>query len=202
MGICASNIRTTTLEPASSQDDGKTKKLYVSSTKTTQHPTDKQPMEKTRTDLTKHEDDKQTGENKVIRTSTKDNITDPSNPNIQGNSKPADDSKAQKKTANPTTNSNNVASPSPNGDFKISFSEQGDKYLSVQKWLNEAVLNEHSPNPILPIGGVFIHNMPPEEKNSLTSHTNPKAEEDETSSLSTFKRHNSMIPSTKHYEIS
>jgi hypothetical protein len=38
-------------------------------------------------------------------------------------------------------------------DFKITFSDQGAKYQSVQKWLNESIIDDKCINPIIPIPG-------------------------------------------------
>lgn len=46
-------------------------------------------------------------------------------------------------------------------DFKIEFSEQGDKFRSIQQWLNESILDHRSINPILPIpGSECVHRLP------------------------------------------
>ena len=39
------------------------------------------------------------------------------------------------------------------GDFRIEFSEQGDKFRGIQQWLNESILDSKSITPILPIPG-------------------------------------------------
>lgn len=200
MGICASNIRTTTLEPASPQDEGQPKKFTGASPSraSLKQPVEKQPIDKhPRTD----EEKKAlvgSSDNTLPRIGTREvsNTADPTNTQqVTNAAKPNDESpSAGKRRAVAASNQ------APNGDFKISFSEQGDKYVSVQKWLSECVLNDRTPNPVLPIGGVFVHNIPsPEEmaKNSTTEST-PSSSDESTG----LKRHKSMMSSTKHYQIS
>ncbi len=43
--------------------------------------------------------------------------------------------------------------PPSTTEFKIGFSEQGDKYKQIQRWLNECIIDDLSPNPILPLPG-------------------------------------------------
>ncbi len=56
---------------------------------------------------------------------------------------------------------NNSVRRRSGSDFKIEFSEQGDKFRSIQQWLNEGILDHKSINPILPIpGSDCVHRLP------------------------------------------
>ncbi len=56
---------------------------------------------------------------------------------------------------------NNSVRRRSGSDFKIEFSEQGDKFRSIQQWLNESILDHRSINPILRIpGSECVHRLP------------------------------------------
>ncbi|EFC45347.1 hypothetical protein NAEGRDRAFT_79455 [Naegleria gruberi] len=194
MGICASNIGTTTLEPASPQEEGQQNKFIGASPSrvSLKQPVEKQPIAP-RTD--KHE--ALSGQDQKHR----DSNVDPTQQGQNGSAAKPNDESSKDPSRRTTAASGNQQ---PNGDFKISFSEQGDKYMNVQKWLNECILNDKTPNPIMPIGGVIVHNMPtPEEMakiGQVNSSTQVSTTEDNT--LAGLKRHKSMMPSTKQYQIS
>jgi len=131
MGICASNIRTAALEPASTSDEiDQPKKTTGKLLRSGSNKNSKSGSVRS---------DKKTGDKGRPRVSI-------------------DVSRGKESATSDLAKKPNVGSP--NGDFKISFSEQGDKYLNVQKWLNECFMDVNSINPILPINGVMVHNMP------------------------------------------
>ncbi|KAL9656062.1 hypothetical protein ABK040_007680 [Willaertia magna] len=54
--------------------------------------------------------------------------------------------------------------------------QQGDKFIGIQKWLNECLIDEDAPNPIQLIGGSIVHNFdakdsPEEDKPVKRSHS-------------------------------